>query len=65
VGYNTVQYVKKQSVFLRKVSPPSSGSKNKPMKLPVGKQVASRASILLGLFFYPEDGVDMFLQNVA
>jgi hypothetical protein len=60
-----VWYVKKQPTFLKKVSLPSPGSKNKPSKVPLGKQVANRASILRGVFFCPEGGVDMFLRNVA
>jgi hypothetical protein len=50
------------------MSPPSSGLKNKASKKSVGKQVASRAfhaGFLLGLFFDPEDGDGMFLQNVS
>jgi hypothetical protein len=53
------------------MSPPSSGSKNKPRKIPASKQVPSRAAtyfdtgFLLVLFFDPEDGGDMFLQNVS
>jgi hypothetical protein len=44
-------------MFWRNISPPSSGLKNKQgMMLDSG--------FLLGLFFDPEDGGDMFLQNV-
>jgi hypothetical protein len=42
---------------------PSSGSKNKPSKKPACYLL--HAGFLLGLFFDPEDGRDMFLQNVG
>jgi hypothetical protein len=29
------------------------------------KQVVSRAAFLLGLFFDPEDGGDMFFRNIG
>jgi hypothetical protein len=47
------------------MSPPSSGSKNKPSKKPTLKQMASRAGFSLGLFFNPENGGEMFLRNVG
>jgi hypothetical protein len=46
------------------MSPLSSGKKNKPSKY----QLESRefiAGFLLGLFFDPEEGGDMFLRNVC
>jgi hypothetical protein len=50
--------------------PPSSGSKNKPNKKLVRKQVTLLticfyAGFLHGLFFDPEDEGDVFLQNVG
>jgi hypothetical protein len=44
----------------KNMSPSSSGSKNKQTKEPSVKAVA-----LLGLFFDPVDGRDMFLRNVS
>jgi hypothetical protein len=41
------------------MSPPSSGSKNKPRK----KTPVLHAGFLLSLFFDPEGGGDMFLRN--
>jgi hypothetical protein len=40
--------------------PTSSGSKNKPGKKPV-----LHADFLLGLFYDPEDGGDMFFRNMG
>jgi hypothetical protein len=34
LGYNTLQSVESQAMFWRKISLPSSGSKNKPSKKP-------------------------------
>jgi hypothetical protein len=34
LGYNTVYFTVSQLTFLRQMSPPSSGSKNKPSKKP-------------------------------
>jgi hypothetical protein len=46
-------------MFWRNISPPSSGSKCKPSKKPAA------VGFSLALFFYPEDGGDMFLKNVG
>jgi ribosome maturation factor RimP len=43
------------------ISPPSSGSKNKPALL----ATSFHSGILLGIFFDHEDGGDMFLRNVS
>jgi hypothetical protein len=42
--------------------PPSSGSKNKPRNQ---QALLAATCLLLGLFFDPEDGGDMFLQNIG
>jgi hypothetical protein len=53
-------------MLLRNMSPPSSGSKNKPSKKTASKQVAIRASFYTGLLLFdPEDGSDMFLRNAG
>jgi hypothetical protein len=46
------------------MSPPSSGSKNKPDKKQALFSTCFHAGFLLGLFFKPADGGDMFLRNV-
>jgi hypothetical protein len=60
----------KSTTFRRHIWPPSTGSKNKPSKKPVSKQMARRDTcfhdrFLLGLFFDPEDEGHMFLRNVG
>jgi hypothetical protein len=70
LGYNTVLSAESQPMYQRNMSLPSSGSKNKPSKKLAWRQVALfttcfHAGFLLGLFFDPVDGGDMFLQNVG
>jgi hypothetical protein len=49
------------------MSAPSLRSKNKRKKKPTRtrKQALPHVSFLLGLFFYPEDGGDVFLRKVT
>jgi hypothetical protein len=42
------------------MSPPSSGSKNKPSMKPAQLDTCFQAGFFLGLFFDPENGGDMF-----
>jgi hypothetical protein len=44
-------------------SPPSSGLKNKPNKALLA--TCFHDGFLLGLFFEPEDGGDMFLRHIS
>jgi hypothetical protein len=44
-----------------KMSPPSSGLKNRRVLL----DTCFHAGILLGLLFGPEDGGDIYLQNIG
>jgi hypothetical protein len=63
-----VKSLESQSTFRRNVSPPFSGSKDKPRKKSCIKSSVScllNAGILLGLFFDPEDGGDMFPRKVC
>jgi hypothetical protein len=63
LGCNTVESIGSQLTFQRNMSPPSSQSKNTPSKS--SDYYLLHAGFLLGLFFNPEDGGDMFLQNVS
>jgi hypothetical protein len=53
--------------FRRNMSRLSSGSKNKPSKISVSSAACYllHAGFLLGLFFEPEDGGDIFLRKVG
>jgi hypothetical protein len=55
LGYNAVQSVESRPTFRRNLSSPSSGSKNKPIKKPVWKQVASRPQLRTTQNYIPED----------
>jgi hypothetical protein len=66
LGYNAVQPVEIQQTFRKKISPTFSGSKNSPSKNPEGSAIyLLLVDLLIGLFFDPEDGGDMFLRNVG
>jgi hypothetical protein len=58
LGYNAVYTVEYQPTFRKNMSPPSSGSKNRP-------RTCFHAGFLLSLFFDPRDGGEMFLRNVG
>jgi hypothetical protein len=62
LGYNALQSIDSQLTYRRNMSPASSEPKNKPRKNPAWKQGASSA--LHCLFFFLEDGGDIFLRNV-
>jgi hypothetical protein len=67
LGCNTVQFGDIPA-FWRNISPLSSGSKSKKRKKPAEVELSllpTSASFLLGLFFDPEYGGDMFLQNTG
>jgi hypothetical protein len=57
----------KSSIFQTNMSPPSSGSKNKTYKELAWSTVCYllHAGFLLGLFFNPEDGGDMFCWYIS
>jgi hypothetical protein len=50
-------------MFLRKVLPPFSGSKNSPSQQLVKMKKAELIRCLLGLILYPEDGSSKLLRN--
>jgi hypothetical protein len=54
-------------MFRRKISPPSSVLKNKQRKKSARILLATyfQAGFLSGLFFYPDDGGDVFLRNIG
>jgi hypothetical protein len=60
-GYNAVESVETHLLDQRTVLPPSSLPKNKPAD---GKP-SFHAGIFLIILFDPEDGDDMFPQNVS
>jgi hypothetical protein len=62
--YNAVLSTESQPTFWRNMLPPSSESKNKPSKQSSACYLL-HAGFLLDLLFDPEDGGDMFLQNVG
>jgi hypothetical protein len=67
LGYNAVQSVESQPMFRRNMSPPSLRLKSEVSKKPEGRSTCYLLHIgfLLGLFFDPEDGGDMFPRNVG
>jgi hypothetical protein len=69
-GYNAAYSVESRQTFGRHMSPPFSRSNDKPSikAARVGWQAKfclQLAGILLGLFFGPEEGGNMFLRNVV
>jgi hypothetical protein len=61
LAYHAVYPIESQQTFRRKKSLLPSGLKSKPRSACCLLHV----SFLLGLFFNPEDGGDMFLRNVG
>jgi hypothetical protein len=57
VGHSTVKSIESQLIFKKNMSPPSSGSKNKPRKKPVGKQVARRLNPEWATWGYTPEGI--------
>jgi hypothetical protein len=58
LGYNVVQSVERQPTYQRNMLHPSSGLKSSACYL-------LHTGFLLGLFFDPEDGSDVFFRNVG
>jgi hypothetical protein len=52
-------------MFQRNISPTSSGSKGKPSNKPAEAGSKLSSLDLLSFFYNPEDGSDMFLQNIG
>jgi hypothetical protein len=53
-------------MFWRNMFLPYSRSKNKPSKKPASRaRYLAHAGLLFGFFFDPENGGNMFLQNVG
>jgi hypothetical protein len=65
LGYKAVWAVESQPTYRRNISPPSLVLKYKASKIRTLLSTCFRAGTLFGLFFYSEDGGDMFLRNVS
>jgi hypothetical protein len=70
LGYNVMWSIESQPTLRRNISPPSSGlrisqARNQLESRRQADRTCFHASFLLGLFIDPEDGGDMFPQNVS